>query len=76
MKEGHNWTDEQLSRIVATILALMRALGLTNISDEVPVASTYYDFKSRLVAHHKETGQNLFESLFKASLANKLRSIM
>ena len=73
MKEGHNWTDEQLYENCRYNIAVMRALGLTNISDEVPVASTYYDFKSRLVAHHKETGQNLFESLFQSITSKQIK---
>ncbi len=64
LKEGQDWTDEQLYENCRFNLAVMRALGLTNIDDEVPVASTYYDFKSRLVTYYEDEGKNLFEELF------------
>ena len=32
-------------------ILVMRALGLMNLSDEVPVASTYYLFKQSLYAY-------------------------
>ena len=64
LKEGHSWTDEQLYENCHFNIAVMRALGLVNIDDEVPAESTYYDFKARFVKHHKETGENLFQILF------------
>ncbi len=64
LKEGQDWTDEQLYNACGFDLQVMRALGLTNLDDEVPVASTFYDFKSKLVRHTETTGEDLFGKLF------------
>lgn len=66
LKEGQDWTDEQLYENCRYNLAVMRALGLTNIDDEVPVPSTYYDFRSKLVNHHDQHGVNLIAKLFES----------
>jgi hypothetical protein len=65
LKEGQGWTDEQLYENSRYNMKVMRALGLTNLNDEVPVASTYYDFKVKLDKHHTDTGINLFDEVFK-----------
>ena len=65
LKEGQGWTDEQLFENSRYNMKVMRALGLTNLNDEVPVASTYYDFKVKLDKHHTDTGTNLFDEVFK-----------
>ncbi|HLF65075.1 MAG TPA: transposase [Saprospiraceae bacterium] len=65
LKEGQGWTDEQLYENSRYNMKGMRALGLTNLNDEVPVASTYYDFKVKLDGYHADTGINLFDEVFK-----------
>jgi hypothetical protein len=64
LKEGQNWTDEQLYENCRYNLIIMRALGLTNIDEEVPAPSTFYDFKSKLVNYYERHQINLFEALF------------
>lgn len=64
LKEGQNWSDEQLFENSSYNLVVMRALGLQNLTDEPPVASTYYDFKSKLRTYYKETGIDLLEQTF------------
>ncbi len=64
LKEGQEWTDEQMYENCRYNIAIMRALGLTNLNDEVPVPSTYYDFKVRLSNYWEENGVNLFSKLF------------
>ena len=64
LKEGQNWSDEQLFENSCYNLIVMRALGLQNLTDEPPVASTYYDFKSKLRVYYKETGIDLLEQAF------------
>ena len=64
LKEGQNWSDEQLFENSSYNLIVMRALGLQNLTDEPPVASTYYDFKSKLRTYYKETGIDLLEQTF------------
>ena len=64
LKEGQNWTDEQLFEQVRYNLKVMRALGLTNLNDEAPSESTYYVFKDKLVQYADRTGEDLFHRLF------------
>ena len=64
LKEGFNWSDEQLFHESRFNLLVMRALGLTNINDEIPVPSTYYDFRAKLTAHQQQTGEDLFTQSF------------
>ena len=64
LKEGFGWSDEQLFEAVHFNLLVRRALGLLNLTDEVPVESTYYLFKQRLYRHQLETGINLLHEVF------------
>lgn len=73
LKEGQDWTDEQLYEECHLNLRVMRALGLTDFQDEVPVASTYYDFKARLVKHKEETGEDLLEEAFRQLTKSQVR---
>ena len=73
LKEGQNWTDEQLYENCHFNIVVMQAIGLSNVDEEVPVESTYYDFKSKLVQHHRETGENLFEILFREITGDQIK---
>lgn len=72
LKEGENWTDHQLFESSRYNLLVMRALGLQNLTDEPPVASTYYDFKKRLRIHSEQTGQDLLEQTFSSLSADQV----
>lgn len=65
LKEGEGWTDEQLFNACQFDLRVMLSLGLSNINDEVPCASTYYGFKVALEKHQAKNGVNLLERCFK-----------
>jgi hypothetical protein len=60
LKEGFGWSDEQLFEAIHFNLLVRRALGLLNLTDEVPVESTYYLFKQRLyryqIKYHPHSG--------------------
>lgn len=64
LKEGFNWSDEVLFESVHFNLLVRRALGLFNLTDEVPVVSTYYLFKQRLYRYQVEHGKNLLNEVF------------
>ena len=64
LKEGFGWSDEQLFEAVHFNLLVRRALGLLNLTDEVPVESTYYLFKQRLYRYQIESGVNLLHEVF------------
>lgn len=64
IKEGFGWSDEALFEAVHFNLLVRRALGLENITDDVPVESTYYLFKHRLYRYQVEQGVNLLHEVF------------
>lgn len=64
LKEGLNWTDEQLYNECRFNLQVMWALGLSSLDRDVPVESTYYDFKARMSAHMEQTGSDLLGQTF------------
>jgi hypothetical protein len=64
LKEGFGWSDEQLFEAIHFNLLVRRALGLLNLTDEVPVESTYYLFKQRLYCYQVETGVTLLQEVF------------
>ena len=64
LKEGFGWSDEQLFEAIHFNLLVRRALGLLNLTDEVPVESTYYLFKQRLYRYQLETGINRLHEVF------------
>lgn len=65
LKEGFGWNDEQLYEAAHFNLLVRRALGLVNLSDEVPVESTYYLFKQRLYRHEREAGVSLVQEMIR-----------
>ena len=64
LKEGHGWSDAALYEHCRFNLLVMRALGLSSLTDEVPVESTYYLFKQALYAHARETKEDLIGATF------------
>jgi len=66
MKEGFGWSDEQLFEECRFNVLAMRALGLMNLSDEIPTESTYYLFKQLHYAYQREKGQDLIGETFAA----------
>ncbi|MFZ1575192.1 MAG: transposase, partial [Chromatiaceae bacterium] len=66
LKEGFGGSDEMLSEAAHFNLLVRRVLGRVNLTDEVPVASTYYLFKQRLYGQQLETGSNLLAAVCQA----------
>lgn len=64
LKEGNDWTDEQLFEACTYNILVLRALGLTNLYDEAPCGATYYNFKESLLVHEQQTGENLLDKAF------------
>ena len=64
LKEGQGISDEHLYE-EARFNALTRsALGLVNSDDEVPVESTYYLLRQKIVEYEETSGKNLLEEAF------------
>lgn len=62
LKEGQGWSDEQLFESCEFNLLVRGALGLMNIEDSAPVASTYYLFRRNLVEYNKEHQVDLYKN--------------
>ncbi len=64
LKQGNGWSDEQMFGNCQFDLRCMRALGLHHIDDDIPAASTHYEFRRRLSDHYARTGMDLIEESF------------
>lgn len=64
LKEGFGWSDSQLFEQVDFNVAVMKALGKTNLTDSTPSPATYYNFKKSIYNHAMATGENLVGSVF------------
>lgn len=72
LKDGEDWTDEQLFDACDFNILVCRAIGLNNLSDEAPCGATYYNFKASLLNHYVETGENLLEKAFQKTTATQI----
>jgi len=66
LKEGRGWSDQDLFEESQFNLLVRKALGLPDIKEVIPCASTYYLLRKRIVAHEKSTQTNLFSEIFKS----------
>ena len=74
LKEGNGWSDEQLFDSCRFNIRCMRALGLCNLDDDVPVESTYYEFRRRLAEHSEKHGQDLVGEAFRCAARGQIRA--
>jgi len=66
LKDGNDWTDEQLFSECDFNILVQRALGLTNFGDEIPSPATFYNFKLALLIYELDSGINLLDALFES----------
>lgn len=64
LKESFGWSDSQLFEQCQFNLLVRSSLGLFNITDALPVPSTYYLLRKRIYEHELQTGDNLMEKTF------------
>ncbi len=64
LKEGNGWSDEQLFDESRFNLKVMQALGFSDIDQDVPVESTYYELRRLMAEHCDRTGEDLIQSTF------------
>lgn len=74
LKEGNGWSDEQLFDNCRFNIRCMRALGLCNIDDDVPVESTYYEFRRRLAEHNDRHGEDLVGKAFRCAASHQIKA--
>jgi len=73
LKEGYGWSDAQLFENSNFNILVMNALGLTNMSDTIPVPSTYYLFKQHLYNYQVKEGVDLIGEMFKTLTKNQVK---
>ena len=64
LKEAHGISDAKLFEDCEFNLLTRRALGLFNMDDSIPAASTYYLLRKRIVEWEKASNENLMEKVF------------
>lgn len=74
LKEGNGWSDEQLFDNCRFNIRCMKALGLCNLDDDVPVESTYYEFRRRLAEHHVAHREDLVVEAFRIATRGQIEA--
>jgi len=74
LKEGNGWSDEQLFNSCRFDIRCMRALGLYHIGEDIPVESTYYEFRRRLTEHNKNGGCDLVGEAFNGAVRGQIEA--
>ena len=64
LKEAMDWSDLQLFEQCRFNLLVRSALGLFNLTDDIPAESTYYLLRKRIHEHYREKGEDLFGLTF------------
>jgi len=75
LKEMNGWSDEQLFDECMFNLRVKASLGLRDLKETAPVASTYYDFRSKLARHLQNSGEDLIEQTFNQVCASQLEEL-
>lgn len=66
LKEAFGWSDSQLFEYCRFNLLVRSALGMFNLSDDVPADSTYYLFRQKIYQHKRQTNEDLLQKAFEA----------
>lgn len=74
LKEGNGWSDAQLFEESRFNLKVMYGLGFTNLDEDVPVESTYYEFRSLIHSYKEKEGVDLLEGTFKQITTDQIQS--
>ena len=74
LKEGNGWSDEQLFDYCRFNIRCMRALGLYHVGDDIPVESTYYEFRRRLTEHNKNEKVDLVGKAFSNAVRGQIEA--
>lgn len=64
LKEGFGWSDNELFEQCSFNLLVRSALGLFNITDNLPAPSTYYLFRKRILDYQRENDVDIIELAF------------
>jgi hypothetical protein len=64
LKEAFGWSDSQLFDQCRYNLLVRGALGIFNMSDEIPAESTYYLLRKRVYDYERQGFENLLQKTF------------
>jgi hypothetical protein len=73
IKEAYGWSDDQLFEQCRFNLLVRSALGLINMTDDIPGESTYYLLRQRVQKHFRLTGQDLFQETYAAVTSGQIK---
>ena len=74
LKEGNGWSDEQLFNSCRFVIRCMLALGLYHVGDDIPVESTYYEFRRRLTDYNKDAKVDLVGKAFSNAVRGQIEA--
>jgi hypothetical protein len=75
LKDGFGWTDEVLERHLQFDLQTRYALGLDDLSQNVPTLRTFQNHRRRVRKHTEAGGENLYEVVFQAVTDEQLQQL-
>lgn len=75
LKEGNGWSDAQLFDECRFNLKVMQALGFMNLDEDIPVESTYYEFRRLVEEYKKKKGLDLIEGTFKQITTDQIKGL-
>ena len=75
LKNGFGWTDEELEERLSFDLLVRSALGLTELTQEVPTLRTIYNFRRRVREYAQQSGENLYERVFEIVTDGQLQKL-
>ena len=75
IKELNGWSDEQLFDQCMFNFRVKSALGILHADQDVPVESTYYDFRKKVAQYLQETGIDLIEQTFNTVCAEQMQDL-
>jgi hypothetical protein len=73
LKESFVWSDSQLFEQCRFNMLVRGALGLFNMTDSLPVESTYYLLRKRIHEHQTQTGEDLMGKAFAQITSGQIR---
>ena len=68
LKEAFGLSDEKIFEDCRYNLLYRSAIGLLNLSDNLPTESTYYLLRQKVAAYDKSNGKNLHQQIALNSL--------
>ena len=75
IKELNGWSDEQLFDQCLFNIRVKSALGIHHADQDVPVESTYYDFRRKVAEYLQNTGIDLIEQTFNSVCAEQIQDL-